>query len=360
MICAIRDGRDSITWADVIKAKHLKALGPGEDVEYIERERHAIAIHEACHAVVAYRRRRHFEIDIATIEKGGNYLGMVASIPPEDQFSHWRAEYEADIQVGLASLAGERMFFDGDNSSGVSGDLESATMLATLMEGHWGMGETISSYSVARHISGGGGGGRPGGGDEENDKPFDKMLGRRVEANLRRLYESTEVLLAENRREVLAVAHALERNKTLTGEDVAAVIDGVRRPARRRPVVRHRRVPRRGRGATTPSPCRPTTTTDPSRPRCRCRRSPSPCTPTPATAVPTRPSRPTAPPGRAMAPIRTGTRRRRRSARERASPSHRRGSRRPRRRPPVLRRRRHPRRPGAAAAPEEGSAEGDS
>src|SRR5262249_1277886 len=57
LITAIRNGRDVITWQDVIKAKQLKELGPPEDVEYIERERHAVAIHEACHAIVAYRTR---------------------------------------------------------------------------------------------------------------------------------------------------------------------------------------------------------------------------------------------------------------------------------------------------------------
>ena len=61
LITAIRDGREAITWADVIKAKHLKELGPPEDVEYIERERHAIAVHEACHAVAAYRTRKHLD-----------------------------------------------------------------------------------------------------------------------------------------------------------------------------------------------------------------------------------------------------------------------------------------------------------
>src|SRR4029079_10446494 len=81
---------------------------------------HAVAVHEACHAVAAYRVRAHMTIDIATIEKGGTYLGMVASIPPEDQFTRWRSEYEADIIVSLASLVGERIFFDGDNSSGRS------------------------------------------------------------------------------------------------------------------------------------------------------------------------------------------------------------------------------------------------
>src|SRR5689334_14625477 len=80
LIIAIRDGRDVITYQDVVKSKQLKELGPPEDVEYIERERHAVAIHEACHAVVAYRTRQHMEIDIATIEKGSDYLGMVSSI----------------------------------------------------------------------------------------------------------------------------------------------------------------------------------------------------------------------------------------------------------------------------------------
>src|SRR5664279_1208036 len=140
LIYSIRENREVVTWKDVIKAKHLKDLGPSEDVEYIERERHAVAVHEACHAVLAWQTRRHMEIDLATIEKGSTYLGMVSSIPPEDQFTRWRSEYESDILVSLASLAGERMFFEGDSSSGVSGDLRSATTIAGLMEAHWGMG----------------------------------------------------------------------------------------------------------------------------------------------------------------------------------------------------------------------------
>ena len=155
LIIAIRDGRDVITYQDVIKAKQFKELGPPEDVEYIERERHAVAIHEACHAVVAYRTRQHMEIDIATIEKGSDYLGMVSSIKPEDQFTRWRSEYESDILVALASLAGERMFFDSDSSSGVSGDLDSATTVASFMEGYWGMGKTVSSAASARRLEAG-------------------------------------------------------------------------------------------------------------------------------------------------------------------------------------------------------------
>ncbi|HVM67654.1 MAG TPA: AAA family ATPase, partial [Acidimicrobiales bacterium] len=226
LIMAIRGGREAITWEDVVRAKQLKDLGPPEDVEYIERERHAVAIHEACHAVVAYRMRRHLEIDIATIEKGGTYLGMVASIKPEDQFTSWRSEFEADVMVSLASLAGERLFFAGDSSSGVSGDLESATQIATLMEGYWGMGSTIASHGVTQRV-GIGGGGRPGEPGEGDDKKLlQGNLGSRIEAKLEELLGRTEALLSTERRAVFAVAHALETQKTLTGDDVEAIIEG--------------------------------------------------------------------------------------------------------------------------------------
>ena len=227
LIISIRDGREIITWKDVMTAKQLKDLGPPEDVEYIERERHAVAVHEACHAVVAFRTRQHMEIDIATIEKGSDYLGMVASIPPEDQFTRWRSEYESDILVSLASLAGERMFFDGDSSSGVSGDLESATAVASFMEGYWGMGHTVSSYSTARRLEvgspGGGRGGPPKG--ESTEKVLRAALADRIEDQLADLLTKAEEILRENRLGVLALAHALETHKTLTGEDVEAVLD---------------------------------------------------------------------------------------------------------------------------------------
>jgi cell division protease FtsH len=230
LINAIREGRDTVTWRDVIKAKQFKDLGPPEDVEYIERERHATALHEACHAVVAYRVRHHLVIDMATIEKGGNYLGMVSSIPPEDLFTRWRSEYEADVMVSLASLAGEKMFFVGDSSSGVSGDLESATQLAILMEGYWGMGTSIASHGVTHRV-GIGGGGQPGaGGDDKERELLKSSLAGRIETKLDELFTRTEQLIAENRREVLAVTHALETNKTLTGEDIAAILDGVQGP----------------------------------------------------------------------------------------------------------------------------------
>lgn len=228
LINAIRDGREIITWGDVIKAKQLKEHGLADDFEYVERERHAVAIHEACHALVAHRLRVHMRIDTATIERRGDVGGFVASIPPEDRFTHWRSEYETDIQVGLASLAGERMFFDGDNSSGVGGDLRTATHLSLLMVGTWGMGTTLSSHAAKRSFGVGGQGGGGGRGDE--DDPTRELLRSSIagqaETKLGELMGEVTELLEANRHEILCVAHALEWHRTMIGDDVAAVIDG--------------------------------------------------------------------------------------------------------------------------------------
>ncbi len=118
LVVALRDDRDTITYTDLLTAKLLKSVGPAEGVEYVHKERHAVAVHEACHAVTSYYLQKQNVIDTATIQKGEGYLGFVAPIPIEERFTSWSNEYEADIMVSVASLVGERMFFDGDSSSG--------------------------------------------------------------------------------------------------------------------------------------------------------------------------------------------------------------------------------------------------
>ncbi|MGH9181769.1 MAG: AAA family ATPase, partial [Acidimicrobiales bacterium] len=226
LVVAIRAGRDAICWQDILKAKQLKEHGLPDEFEYIERERHAVAIHEACHAVAAHRLRKHMLIDMATIERRGDIGGFVSSIPPEDQFVGWKSEKEADVIVCLASLAGERMFFAGDNSEGVGGDLRTATYLVMRMEGFAGMGSTIGSRGVTL----GGMSGAMAIEDGSDRALLDGEFGKRVEAKLADLYDRTWRLLEANRREVLAVAHALEAHKTVSGDDVAAIIDGVQGP----------------------------------------------------------------------------------------------------------------------------------
>src|SRR5205807_6714920 len=56
--------------------------------------------------------------------------------------------------------------------------------------------------------------------------PLPGGLGERIESKLEECSRRARDLLDDNRAMVLALAHALETNKTVTGEDVMAIIDG--------------------------------------------------------------------------------------------------------------------------------------
>ncbi len=216
LIIAVRDGREAIEWPDIWKAKSLKELGPPEDVDYIQRERHAVAIHEASHAVTAHLLGAHRRIDMVSIEKRASTLGMVKSMGEEERFTQWRSEMETDIMVSLASLAGERLFFAGDNSSGVSGDLSSASTVAALMEGSYGMGKGLSSAINTRETGMGG-----------PASPVSIALRERreqIEASLADLYDRVGELLEEHQDKILELAAVLEEKKTISGEEVAEIM----------------------------------------------------------------------------------------------------------------------------------------
>jgi len=134
----------------------------------------------------------------------------------------WQSEREIDIITFLASLAGEREFFEGDHSTGVGGDMRGATALTLQMHAFYAMGGTIASHSITKAVLAGAQPFETG----ADRNMWDGEFGKRVEARLQELYDRTMGILRQNRAEVLMVAHALETKKTITGEDVQAVIEG--------------------------------------------------------------------------------------------------------------------------------------
>ncbi len=216
LILAQRDDRDTVEWDDIWRAKTLKEMGPAEGFEYVEREEFAVAIHEASHAVAAHLLKDHANIDVATIERRGDIGGFVSYIALEDRFVQWKTELEVDIKVSLASLAGERMFFEDDNSMGVGGDLRNATTISSRMVGVWGMGDNIaSSAGLPRHAL-----------DQPPD-PTDRIvetMSSQIERRLRRLYDDVYQMLDDHKEAVFMVATRLQEKKTISGTEVAEII----------------------------------------------------------------------------------------------------------------------------------------
>jgi hypothetical protein len=73
-----------------------------------------------------------------SIRKRGSSGGHHQAMEIEDRFGHWRSEQVGDLIWTLGAMAAEHVFY-GQNTTGVGGDLNSATTQAAHMVGFHGM-----------------------------------------------------------------------------------------------------------------------------------------------------------------------------------------------------------------------------
>jgi len=143
LVYAFEDGRDAFNWKDIREAMGNVEAGLAIPVEYTERDKIAVARHELGHAVASHffkTDHSHVRLSIrrrATVQ--GEIGGYHKALPQEEEWLEFRSQLAADIRHSLGSLACEHVFY-GENTSGVYGDLRSATWIACRMVGTIGMG----------------------------------------------------------------------------------------------------------------------------------------------------------------------------------------------------------------------------
>jgi ATP-dependent Zn protease len=136
---AQHDGRAQFGWRDLLEAMSVIESGAAADVQYVEHESRAIAIHEAGHAATAHVYRPEVESSRLSIRmRPGESLGHHQSFQREERFTNWQGELFGDLVHGLGAMAAEYVFY-GQNSNGVGGDLGMVTQEAAWMAGNWGM-----------------------------------------------------------------------------------------------------------------------------------------------------------------------------------------------------------------------------
>ena len=111
-----------------------------------ERDKKMTAYHEAGHAVVgAYYHREGGLCDQphkATIIPRGRALGLVLSLPENDEQTYLKAKLEARLVMAMAGRASERIIFGEEFvSSGAGGDIQQASKIARMMVTKFGMSE---------------------------------------------------------------------------------------------------------------------------------------------------------------------------------------------------------------------------
>jgi ATP-dependent Zn protease len=220
--------------------------GTAQGIDYIPAETKAVAIHEAGHAVASHVYMQDVLSTRLSIRKRGGSLGHHQAIEKEERFSSWRHEEVGKLVWTLGAMAAEHVFY-GENSTGVGGDVQSATQRAAWMVGMCGMGpepinlngrrfdseaerrETEELYMTRFERIGSQIMNRAAGMRESGD-PIAAVLSdpgkRRAAAQiLGQAYITAVCLIRHNRAQVLSIADILVERRELHGDEVVEVLD---------------------------------------------------------------------------------------------------------------------------------------
>ncbi|HJT36829.1 MAG TPA: AAA family ATPase [Actinomycetota bacterium] len=228
LIWALRGGRDGMNWEDVTRAKLTGEIGLPAPVSYTADERRAIATHEAGHAVAAYLAGEGRTLEVLSIIKRRDALGLLGHSESEERFTKTRTELEALLKISLGGMAAEEIF-EGESGTGPAGDLAHATQIAAEMIGSLGLGGSLISFrAVSEGVLDPGLVGRVlANGDAK----------RSVDALLKKEKRDVKGLLNVNRKLVIALRDALLDRDELIGDQIVEVLEraGGKRKSRRRP-----------------------------------------------------------------------------------------------------------------------------
>jgi len=213
LVWALRRGADRLSWNDIQQAKMTEEIGLAQPVEYTEAERRTIATHEAGHATVAWLVGIGRKLEVLTIVKRRDALGLLSHSETEERFTKTRSEVRAMIDIAFGGMVAEELFF-GECSTGVASDLQAATLNACQMVGQLGMGTSLISVAAIEHQGGG----------IVGKVLSDEPSRAEVEAFLDDSKSSVTRMLEEHRHVVEALRDALLVRSELIGDEILEVI----------------------------------------------------------------------------------------------------------------------------------------
>ncbi|MGD0380421.1 MAG: AAA family ATPase [Acidimicrobiales bacterium] len=212
LVWALRRNGTGLGWDDIQQAKMTEEIGLAQPVEYAEAERRTIATHESGHATVAWLVGKGRKMEVLSIVKRKDALGLLSHSAEEERFTKTRTEIEALIQIAFGGMVAEEMFF-GETSSGVASDLQAATTAACQMVGTLGMGSTLISAAALD---------MPG---NIVTKVTSTDAGRdEVEALLRGAKDEVRAMLEANRHVIETLRDSLLERDELVGNEILDVI----------------------------------------------------------------------------------------------------------------------------------------
>ena len=219
-IFAVRDGREVIGAADFDAARDRIILGRREGSNVLlPEEKHAVAVHESGHALVAALSEHADPVAKVTILPAGQTLGVTEQLPLVERHMYGEDYLHDSLAVRLGGRAAELVVL-GQGSTGAANDLAGATDLATKMVREFGLSKTLGPIGYPS----GGSVFLGGGGPAMSSRPFAEAtqaeIDREVSRLLREAEERATELLTEHRSQLDSLVSLLLEMETVDGAEI--------------------------------------------------------------------------------------------------------------------------------------------
>ncbi len=219
-IFAVRDNRETITAEDFSAARDRIILGRREGSNVLlPEEKHAVAVHESGHALVAAMAENADPVAKVTILPAGQALGVTEQLPLVERHMYTEDYLHDSLAVRLGGRAAELVVL-GQGSTGAANDLAGATELATKMVREFGLSKVLGPVGYPEGGSVFLGGGGPG----MSSRPFAEAtqaeIDKEVAALLRQAEQRAVALLSDHRTELDALTNLLLEVETVDGSEV--------------------------------------------------------------------------------------------------------------------------------------------
>jgi cell division protease FtsH len=219
-INAVRDNRQVLTGADLDMARERLLIGQRDASNaLLPDEKHAVAVHEAGHALVAALCEHADPVAKVTILPRGSALGVTEQLPLSERHLYPRSYLTDSLAVRLGGRAAEILVL-GEPSTGATNDLAGATDLATRMVREWGFSAEVGPISYG-----------PEGPSRDNPfagRPYaeetQRCIDQEVAGLLRDAERSATVYLNDHLGTLDRVIALLLERETIDGSDLNAVI----------------------------------------------------------------------------------------------------------------------------------------
>jgi len=224
-IFAVRNNREVITATDFDDARDRILLGRREGSNVLlPEEKHAVAVHEAGHAIVAALSAHADPVAKVTILPAGQALGATQQLPLIERHLYGEDYLHDSLAVRLGGRAAELVEL-GQGSTGAANDLSTATDMAIRMVREFGLSDKIGpvGYPQGGSVFLGG-----GGGNGLSSRPYAESTQALIDSEVSRLLreaENTAVDLIREHRDMLGeLVELLLEHETVDGSQVYRIV----------------------------------------------------------------------------------------------------------------------------------------